>query len=350
VLSVGATAHGSGADGIAYFSSRGPTDDGRIKPSITIVGSNVMSANNDGNISSNNCNDRSMSGTSMAAPGAAGLAALVRQYFSDGCTTDDTAFVEITRATGLVYGDTLLIAVEITNDEIFPLSNITTLSIPATETDNTLTPVRTFDFEADYDGWSVSSGTFVRATILGAASGSWYLQSSAGLSSQCDVVESPALELTPTSTLSIFTHYEIEGGTPWYDRANLAIVDGAARTVVEADGGRLYDVPSGSPNGTCGTTNQAGWAGTNTTWAVSTYSASALGASSFAGRPVGFELRYGTDSGIHLGGFRFDRIEVTDVIQTTPDVQSDTCSLIFADGFESGDTSAWLKTLSNLME
>ncbi len=84
VISVGSTGHAVSADSISSFSSRGPTDDGRFKPSITIVGSSVVSANNDGNISTNNCDAQGMSGTSMASPGAAGLAALVRQYFVDG--------------------------------------------------------------------------------------------------------------------------------------------------------------------------------------------------------------------------------------------------------------------------
>lgn len=84
VLAVGATSHGSSAGSLASFSSQGPTHDGRIKPDVTIPGSSVISANNDGNIETDNCNTRSMSGTSMACPTAAGLAALVREYFADG--------------------------------------------------------------------------------------------------------------------------------------------------------------------------------------------------------------------------------------------------------------------------
>lgn len=83
-LSVGATERGSLANNIANFSSCGPTDDGRIKPELVVPGAGIVSANADNNVSSNNCNTRTMSGTSMAAPGAAGFAALVRQYFSDG--------------------------------------------------------------------------------------------------------------------------------------------------------------------------------------------------------------------------------------------------------------------------
>src|SRR6185295_8730646 len=42
------------------------------------------SANNDGNVTTNTCTTLSLSGTSMASPGAAGLTALVRQYYTDG--------------------------------------------------------------------------------------------------------------------------------------------------------------------------------------------------------------------------------------------------------------------------
>jgi hypothetical protein len=84
VLAVGATQHGSGAGNLASFSSQGNTHDGRIKPDVTVPGSNVVSANNDGDVETDNCGTRSMSGTSMACPTAAGLAALARQYFTDG--------------------------------------------------------------------------------------------------------------------------------------------------------------------------------------------------------------------------------------------------------------------------
>jgi hypothetical protein len=90
-VSVGATLRGTSANQVASFSSCGPTDDGRIKPEVTIPGSNIVSAANDGSTTSNNCGTRSLSGTSMASPGAAGLTALIRQYYTAGWYPSGTA-------------------------------------------------------------------------------------------------------------------------------------------------------------------------------------------------------------------------------------------------------------------
>jgi hypothetical protein len=83
-ISVGATQRGTLAASMARFSSCGPAADGRLKPDLTMPGQGIISARNDRNVGSNNCNTISMSGTSMASPGAAGMAALVRQYYTDG--------------------------------------------------------------------------------------------------------------------------------------------------------------------------------------------------------------------------------------------------------------------------
>jgi len=62
---------------LAYFSSMGPCDDGRIKPDVVANGVNVYSC-----IASNNTSyDGTYSGTSMATPNACGSAALLEQLY-----------------------------------------------------------------------------------------------------------------------------------------------------------------------------------------------------------------------------------------------------------------------------
>lgn len=85
-----------GENSVADFSSRGPTYDGRIKPEIMAPGQHIVSSHSDGKATpgghcglqapslGNNAARLAMQGTSMATPHAAGNAALVRQYFTEG--------------------------------------------------------------------------------------------------------------------------------------------------------------------------------------------------------------------------------------------------------------------------
>jgi len=91
-----------GRDYVAYFSSRGPTRDDRIKPDIIAPGRTILSAGSRPDVEGE-CDPSSMTtppsvgtsfgsdeglsfqaGTSMASPVASGTAALIRQYFVEG--------------------------------------------------------------------------------------------------------------------------------------------------------------------------------------------------------------------------------------------------------------------------
>jgi hypothetical protein len=89
------------ADGLAAFSSRGPTNDGRFKPDVVAPGVAIISTRSDKNQTYEQwgtCNVPSayqayymtQGGTSMANPLTAGTAVLVRQYYQDGWHANDS--------------------------------------------------------------------------------------------------------------------------------------------------------------------------------------------------------------------------------------------------------------------
>ncbi len=67
---------------VAWYSSKGPVYDYRIKPDLVAPGDQLLSANSNGN-DGQSCSTTEKTGTSMASPSAAGSALLVRQYFMD---------------------------------------------------------------------------------------------------------------------------------------------------------------------------------------------------------------------------------------------------------------------------
>jgi hypothetical protein len=88
VLTVGSSKNvQDGTDRLSWFSSKGPTPDGRFKPDVVAVGE-IHSANSSGVIGDLNCGTVWKPGTSMATPIVAGTAALLRQYIVEGRLMD----------------------------------------------------------------------------------------------------------------------------------------------------------------------------------------------------------------------------------------------------------------------
>ena len=79
VLTIGATDRGTLSNTIADFSSRGPTQDNRVKPNVMAPGVDIWSALNTGTTGYSQ-----MSGTSMATPTANGTVGLLRCYLQEG--------------------------------------------------------------------------------------------------------------------------------------------------------------------------------------------------------------------------------------------------------------------------
>ena len=90
---------------IAWFSSAGPTHDGRIKPDLVAPGDPLMSPNRNHLTSDPYI---TMSGTSMSGPVVAGSAVLVRQYYKDyhqlTCQDVTSALVKATLINGAQQG------------------------------------------------------------------------------------------------------------------------------------------------------------------------------------------------------------------------------------------------------
>jgi len=81
VITCGATNNRTESNIIANFSSRGPTQDNRIKPTVCAPGNAPGIRSADGSTA---CGIIALQGTSMATPSVNGALTLVRQYFREG--------------------------------------------------------------------------------------------------------------------------------------------------------------------------------------------------------------------------------------------------------------------------
>ncbi len=90
------------ANGMAAFSSRGPTDDGRIKPDLVAPGTNIVSTRSYGSgastlwgVHETNGNYVYSGGTSMATPLVAGTVALIREWLgTEGLSNPSAAVIK----------------------------------------------------------------------------------------------------------------------------------------------------------------------------------------------------------------------------------------------------------------
>jgi hypothetical protein len=231
---------------------------------------------------------------------------------------------------GMAFSDTFEVTLTVTADQIAPSTRTVTYRATGVETDFANVATRTYDFNAGMSGWTVTQGTFNRVLDTGI---DFYLASSSCLDGQCDVVRSPVVRLTSTSTLSLMQRYDTEIPTPIpYDRANVGIFDLAtgARTPVSPDGGDLYDLATGAPNGTCDTTAQAGWSADTDTdctatapFVASTWTSNALNpGGTFNNRSSQLSVNYGTDPAAFGFGFHFDDVVLTNFQEAVPDAQA----------------------------
>lgn len=255
-------------------------------------------------------------------------------------------------AVGVAMGDTLVLEINFTADELGGQIRTATVEIGNLESDFQNFPSITFDFEGgDRNGWTTTSGEFDPSTAEGGADGtSWAMNSSSMVNQQCDRVSSPLFIPNAGTTMTMFTSYDIEDESDqWYDRANVSTIDeSGTRTVVTPSSGRAYDAPGTDVFTGCNP-DEPGWAGSGgDSWASSTFSAAALGSAGLAGQETQLEMVFGTDP-LEVGrGFAFDQLTLTDVDVQVEDAQPNCASFdgIFSDGFESGDTSSWSATVN----
>src|SRR5204862_2630998 len=89
-------------------------------------------------------------------------------------------------------------------------------------------------------------------------------------------------------------------------------------------GGRTYNATGAA--GSCVSGGQPGWAGPGPGWMQSTWTATDLKSTQFAGKKIQLDVGYGTDALTSLAGFWFDELTVTNFDLQVADTQSNTCA------------------------
>ena len=125
------------------------------------------------------------------------------------CATGSASFDLV--GGGLSFGDTVVVEVDLSSDELSPSTETATFSIDDAESDFQFHTSKTWDFESDLEGWTLIQGTFTRSSAGGGAGGSsFYVRSSSSSPLQCDQIRSPVMKLSATSTMTLYTNFDIE--------------------------------------------------------------------------------------------------------------------------------------------
>ncbi len=190
------------------------------------------------------------------------------------------------------------------------------------------------DLESGAPGWT-HSGTGDTWTLSGtrthSGASAFYAQDVGVVTDQYLVSPAVALPLGEAPlTLQFWNWQEIEdSGGGCYDGAVIEIStdEGASWQRLEAE--LLTDPYDGEVSGCCGNpiAGENAWCGDPQDWLQSIVDLDA-----FAGQTALFRFRLATDSSVSREGWYVDDVEVQSCLEN---------SVIFADGFESGDLSAW---------
>lgn len=122
-------------DTLAYFTLFGPARDGRIKPDL-VAPARVLAGRGDVDGNPTTCEQRFEEGTSWASPAAAGAAALVRQYYTDGFYPTGAAVASHTiHPSAALLKATLIASARAVprRGDIVTLKKVATLPVPSHE-------------------------------------------------------------------------------------------------------------------------------------------------------------------------------------------------------------------------
>jgi hypothetical protein len=96
---------------------------------------------------------------------------------------------------GMSFGETTQLLIEVGADGITGTRTLI-VSIPQVETDSSPVATRTYSFDTDFEGWTITSGIYSRKAP-GANGTAFHLSSSENVDNACDVIDSPSISWDP---------------------------------------------------------------------------------------------------------------------------------------------------------